>query len=101
MDTSQPTRALLESPEGLARLREILASGTFRSRAAAGRRVCAELGLSDALGYPRLASCDAALRELGRRGLVALPEWGRRGSRSRPAGLDGPEPPPSHRLPVA
>ncbi len=96
MGTALPIRALLERPDSLARLRDILASEGFRSRAAAGRRVCAEFGLSDALGRPRLASCDAALRELGRRGLVALPEWGRRrGPRGRPAGLDGPVPPPS------
>ncbi len=91
MDPSQSIRAVLETPDGLARLRGILSSEAFRSRAAAGRRVCAEFGLSDARARPRLASCDAALRELGRRGLVALPEWGRRrGPRGRPAGLGVP-----------
>ncbi len=80
MDTSQPIRALLESPEGFARLRDILASETFRSRAAAGPPGLRGAWPADALGRPRLANCDAALRELGRRcaagGLAAVREAG-------------------------
>ena len=97
MDTHQkPIRAALSLPGNLARLRDILAPKAFPSLAAACRRVCAEFGLTDALGRPRLASCGSALRGLARQGLVSLPEpRGPRGPRAAPVGSDSPVPPPS------
>ena len=98
MHAPAPIRTTLERPENLARLRGILASEAFPSRAAAGRRVCEAFGFRDAVGLLRMSSCMAALTVMERVDRVELPDGrrrGRRGRRGRPSGLGHPVPPPT------
>ena len=84
----------LASPEGLARVKALLAAAGSASRTAIGRQVCELFQFLDARGRPQLASCLRALRALEAAGRLALPAPRHNHRRCRPRRLGRPVPPP-------
>ena len=80
----------LRAPESQARLAHIMAHEALDSRAAVGRRVCAEFGFVDARGSAQLAGCLKALNRLEGAGRIVLPAPRRRGCAPSPRCLDEP-----------
>ena len=80
----------LRAPESQARLAHIVAHEALDSRAAVGRRVCAEFGFVDARGSAQLAGCLKALNRLEGAGRIVLPAPRRRGCAPSPRCLDEP-----------
>ena len=80
----------LRAPESQARLAHIMAQEALDSRAAVGRRVCAEFGFVDARGSAQLAGCLKALNRLEGAGRIVLPAPRRRGCAPSPRCLDEP-----------
>ena len=80
----------LRAPESQARLAHIVAQEALDSRAAVGRRVCAEFGFVDARGSAQLAGCLKALNRLEGAGRIVLPAPRRRGCARSPRCLDEP-----------
>ena len=84
----------LREPEPQARLEHIVAQGTFDSRAALGREVCAQFGFVDARGRAQLAGCLKALAVLETAGQITLPQPRHHCHQPSPRCLDAPVPAP-------
>ncbi len=76
MTESPSIPAVLKSEAGRAFLAGLPPPGRFPGRMAVARAVCEGLGLADALGRPRVASCMAALAALEAEGAFRLPPGG-------------------------
>ena len=84
----------LRTPEAQARLEPIVAHGAFKSRAALGREVCAQLGFVDARGTAQLTGCLKALAVLESEGQITLPTPRAHCHRASPRCLEAPVPAP-------
>ena len=84
----------LRAPEAGSRLESIVAQGAFESRAALGRKVCAQFGFLDARGTAQLTGCLKALAVLETERRIRLPAPRHRGHRPSPRCLDETVPAP-------
>lgn len=84
----------LRAPQSRARLESIVAQGACESRAALGRKVCAQFGFVDARGSAQLTGCLKALAVLETERRIALPASRPHGHRPSPRCLDAPVPAP-------
>ena len=84
----------VSSPEGLVRLRRLIAEQRFPSRTALARGACREFGFHDTLQRLQVASCLKALRVLDRRRCIQLPPPLPRGAAGAPRRLGHPVAPP-------
>ena len=91
----------LRAPEARARLAPIVAQGTFESRAALRREVCAQFGFVDARGSAQLTGCLMALEVLETEQQIALPAPRPHEHRPVPRCLDAPVPAPGRRAGLA